>query len=163
MIKPESRILEVGAFEGMATVWFLENISNCRMTVVDTFEGDQQNIEMVGGFIGVKDRFLSNIEPYKDRVKVIEGDSRIELPEIKGGIYDVVYVDGSHADDCVWSDAISAYRLVKDGGLILFDDYDMSYTDNKGVRYEPKNMIDKFIAEYPVEVIHTAWQMWVRK
>lgn len=163
LIKPESKILEIGAFEGMSTIWFLENIQNCRVTVIDTFEGDQQNIEMTNGFVGVKERFLSNIDQYKDRVRVIVGDSRLELPEMKGGVYDVVYVDGSHTDECIWSDAVSAYRLVKDGGLILFDDYEMCYTDNNGVRYEPKKMTNKFISEYPVEIIHTAWQMWVRK
>lgn len=163
LIKPNAKILEIGAFEGMSTIWFLENIEGSHVTVVDTFKGDQQNIEMTDGFVGIKEHFLSNIEPYKDRVRIIQGDSRIELPEIKGGIFDVVYVDGSHADDCVWSDAISAYRLVKKGGLILFDDYQMTYTDNDNVYYAPKKMIDKFIAEYPVQILHTEWQLWARK
>ena len=40
--KPDLRFLEVGCFEGQATIWLLENVltdTSSRITVVDTFTG----------------------------------------------------------------------------------------------------------------------------
>lgn len=162
-IKEKSkRILEIGAFEGMSTLWFLENLPKCHVTVVDNFLGDTQNHEMVGDFKKIKDRFLKNTEEHKKRVYVLEGDSKEVLPKIEGE-FDVVYVDGSHRDDYVISDAKNAYRLLKKGGILIFDDYIMEYTDRNGVTYAPKKIIDEFIRSYGVEPIYIAWQMVLRK
>ena len=36
--------------------------------------------------------------------------------------FDVIYVDGSHFADDVLTDGINAWRLLKQGGIMIFDD-----------------------------------------
>ena len=36
--------------------------------------------------------------------------------------YDIIYIDGSHEARDVLEDAVLAYRLLKIGGLLIFDD-----------------------------------------
>lgn len=46
--------------------------------------------------------------------------------------YDIIYIDGSHVNKDVLEDAIIAMRLLKEGGVLIFDDYarrDLSYSD----------------------------------
>jgi predicted O-methyltransferase YrrM len=37
--------------------------------------------------------------------------------------FDLAYIDGSHQAPDVLFDAVAAFRLVRPGGLIIFDDY----------------------------------------
>ena len=37
--------------------------------------------------------------------------------------FDIIYVDGSHTADDVMADAVLSWGLLKEGGIIVFDDY----------------------------------------
>lgn len=41
----------------------------------------------------------------------------------EGQQFDLIYVDGSHFADDVLTDGITAWRLLKDGGVLIFDDF----------------------------------------
>jgi predicted O-methyltransferase YrrM len=37
--------------------------------------------------------------------------------------FDVIYIDASHSDSAVKSDSENAFRMLKDSGIIIWDDY----------------------------------------
>jgi hypothetical protein len=61
--------LEIGCFEGRATCWMLVN-TKARVTVIDTFRGSPEMIELGLNIDGIKHRFLENIKPWKGRVTI---------------------------------------------------------------------------------------------
>jgi hypothetical protein len=114
--KPGLRYLEVGVFEGGSVLWMLQNVltdPGASATVIDVFEGD------------LKRRFLANLKKSGDerKVTVIGGYSQVELRRQPLDGFDVVYIDGSHSADDVLEDAVLSWRLLKPGGLLIFDDY----------------------------------------
>lgn len=118
--RPGLRYLEVGTYEGGSLLWMLENVltdPGARATAIDPFEG--------GPGEGYRSRFEENLRRAGavDRVTVIKGYSQVELRQQPLASYDIVYVDGSHAAADVLEDAVLCWRLLKPGGLLIFDDY----------------------------------------
>jgi len=62
-------------------------------------------------------------------LKLLLGDSKITVPayaENHTGEFDVCHIDGGHLAPEFTSDYESSMKLLKTGGLIVFDDYDYS-------------------------------------
>jgi len=110
--------LEIGCYEGRATVWLLEN-TKAILTVIDTFEGSKEH----GDESTLFDRFSENIKPFNGRIWVLEGASQDRLKMLDRDYYDFIYIDGSHQASDVLEDAVLAFPLLKSGGMIIFDDY----------------------------------------
>ena len=110
--------LEIGCYEGRATVWLLEN-TKAILTVIDTFEGSKEH----GDESTLFDRFSENIKPFNGRIWVLEGTSQDRLKMLDRDYYDFIYIDGSHQASDVLEDAVLAFPLLKSGGMIIFDDY----------------------------------------
>jgi hypothetical protein len=156
--REDLRYLEVGAYEGRSVLWMLENVltdPSARATVVDVFDGP------------FKDRYFANIERSgaADKVESITGFSQVVLRQLPLNTFDVIYIDGSHADDDVLEDAVLSWRLLKEGGLLIFDDYRWFRGGPEGITELPKNAIDPFINCFKdhVEVIHNSYQLILRK
>jgi len=111
--------LEIGCYEGRATVWLLEN-TKAILTVIDTFEGSKEH----GDESTLFDRFSENVKPYVEMVDVLKGTSqdklRLLIPE---ETYDFIYIDGAHYAMNALEDAVLAFPLLKQGGIMIFDDY----------------------------------------
>ena len=126
---PALRVLEIGVFEGRSTCWLLENFCkspDSTIVAVDTFQGgvEHRNLEL-GSLRG---RFESNIAVIGSpaRVEVREGESFRELCALvaeKVPLFDFISVDGSHQAADVLADAALAFRLLRSGGVMAFDDY----------------------------------------
>jgi len=54
----------------------------------------------------------------------------------------LIYIDASHYAPDVLSDAVIAFKLLKPGGMLIFDDYLWSGDEN--IVYYPKIAIDAF-------------------
>lgn len=69
--------------------------------------------------------FMSNLEAsgQKEKVTVHRGFSHEEVPRFDDGSFDIIYIDGNHEPEYVLEDAVLAFRKVKVGGFIIFDDY----------------------------------------
>jgi predicted O-methyltransferase YrrM len=150
----ECSLLEVGCHEGRATTWLLENIAThprATITCVDMFE--QPNF-----------RHNVRVSGSESRVDLRLGLSREVLRLLPLDSYDFVYIDGSHAVVDVLEDAVLAFRLVKCGAPIAFDDYlwDDPEFNQKGV---PKPAIDAFLELYKAKttVLAVTHQVWLRK
>jgi hypothetical protein len=133
---PIKSVLEVGCYEGRATVWLSENVLGERVDydVVDTFGGSITESGMVGtanrlegdkSFI--QTNFEHNISFFKDRISfnIHKGYSQHELPKLveAGKQYDFIYIDASHQSDDTFVDGYFANKMLKKGGLIIFDDF----------------------------------------
>lgn len=115
------RFVEIGCFEGRSTVWFLERWPAATAVVIDTFAGSSDIPTELSA--GVRERFNENMQAFKDRVTVFAADSFTILPFLMRGIYDFVYVDGSHEAHDVFADGVMALQLLRPEGLLVFDDY----------------------------------------
>ena len=141
-------------------MWMLENIlthpSSC-MTVIDPF------FTRLGR--DIESAFSANLQQSggADRTTVIKGFSQEELRELPAQFYDIIYVDGSHSADDVLEDAVLSWRLLKDGGLLIFDDYELPILVSP--RDRPKPAITAFVRCYrrELKVIHRDFQVVVQK
>ena len=154
--------LEVGAYEGRSVIWMLENVltdPNCRVTAIDLFDGP------------FKDKYYANIKlsGFADKVTTIENYSQLALRELPLDSFDIIYIDGSHAKADVLEDAVLSWRLLKKGGLLIFDDYQYIGTFDHwdmGNAYDfPKAGIDAFAQCFvdKFEVVHNDYQFIVRR
>jgi predicted O-methyltransferase YrrM len=157
--KPNLHYLEIGTSEGRATFWMLENIlthPTCRATGIDPFFGK-----------GQEQRFYENVEKFghPEKVRIIKGLSQDVLPQLPPASFDIIYVDGSHLAGDVLFDAVDTWRLLKDGGVVIHDDYMWHYTDSRPTEMRPLVAIDAFITSMrnTVEVLHRGRQVILRK
>ena len=158
--------LEIGSFEGMSTIWMLENIlteESSQIFCIDAWA------EWTGdAFV----RFVSNINKtgFRNKVHIVKGDSSEELRVFPNHYFDFIYVDGNHDEKAVIKDAIGSFRVLKRGGIIAFDDYllGVRYPNSHGSKAmngSAKKAIDYFIENFKdeLDVIHNDYQLWIRK
>ena len=161
-----STFLEIGSFEGMSTIWMLENIlteESSQIFCIDAWA------EWTGdAFV----KFVSNINKtgLKDKVHIVKGDSSEELRIFPKEYFDFIYVDGDHDEKAVIKDAIGSFRVLKKGGIIAFDDYllGIRYPNSPGSKAmngSTKKAIDYFLDVFQdeLEIIHKDYQVWIRK
>lgn len=117
------RFLEVGIFEGRSTIWFCENVltgPRCRYFAIepDPAPNMAHNFDLLRERTDVQ---LMHIPDYSERVlpKMASERSRIDFG----------YLDGDHNAQGNLRDAVMMWELLKVGGLMLFDDYEMEATD----------------------------------
>ncbi|HEX9059563.1 MAG TPA: class I SAM-dependent methyltransferase [Clostridia bacterium] len=157
------KFLEVGCYQGQATVWNLKNIlshEKATMTVIDSFEGGSDQEAFADDINGGKllDTFKSNIAPWANKVIIKQGMTYDVLPTLRKRWYDWIYIDAGHGADEVYSDAVLSWPLLKKGGLLFFDDYTWlwSYMGiDKPETENPKYGIDKFLLEHQGEYEET--------
>ncbi len=162
MGQPKVHYLEIGLYEGMSALWMLENVltdETAHLTGIDPFLGDY------------KQRLFSNLERsgFSDKATVITGFSQVVLRAQTQDRYDIIYIDGSHATKDVLEDAVLSWRLLKNGGILIFDDYRWvglgSQCEFDSSSDYPKVAIDSFATCYQgdFEVIHNSDQLILRK
>jgi len=146
--------LEIGSFEGRSALWLMENVCthpDASLTCVDVWENAD-----------VQRRFDSNLSTKADKIVALRGPSWQELKKLPELHYSFAYIDGCHEGLNVMEDAVLAFRLVKPGGLICFDDYKW----RKPHRYRfPKDAIDPFLNLWgqEIELLEKKTQVWLRK
>jgi predicted O-methyltransferase YrrM len=157
--KPGVKYLEVGVYEGRAAMWIAENVltdPTSELVGLDLFSGDY--VDAYGPY---EQRYRNNVRKtgLGDRATTIKGYSQVELRKLPLAHYDIIYVDGSHVNANVLEDAILVWRLLKDGGLLIFDDY-----GNQGTT-DPRIGVDTFMRFFGrhFEVIHNDLQLMMRK
>ena len=83
-------------------------------------------------------------------VELIAGTTHETLPgfaDANRGQFDFVYLDGGHSLETIASDWACAHRMVRPGGLVVFDDYYLN-DDTKGA----KPLIDGLVKDPAYEV-----------
>lgn len=122
------KFLEIGAFEGRATCWMLENglVDNGEIVCIDPYS--HSDFDPTIDMKAVELRFWHNVKsimtPTQSVYSFKEPSYRALAEMIKRDYaFDFIYVDGSHAPDVALTDACMAWGLLKQGGVMLFDDY----------------------------------------
>lgn len=161
-IKPH-KILEVGTYEGASACYMVQQMANefpIELHCIDTWAGGVEH--QLGGFVesdmpSVEERFNHNIAraiklaAYQVDLTVHKCFSDEALAKLlvagKKNYFDFIYIDGSHQAPDVLADAVLAFKLLRVGGLIVFDDYlwseNMPY--GKDPLRCPKPAIDAFV------------------
>lgn len=153
------KFLEIGSFEGRSTCWFLKNglADDGKMVCVDTFkpywytEGD------------LFEKFQENIREAKKKYQIVSTfamespKALMQLHQQKHD-FDFVYIDGDHTPSGVLTDAVLAWGLLRQNGVMLFDDYEY---DQEPTKIGINAFLDAFDGQY--EVILQNYQLAVRK
>lgn len=122
---------------------------------IDTWEGSKENQEdyyVINGTL--YDKFLSNIEPVSDYIKVIKSDSVEASFLYEDNSIDFLFVDGSHEYEDVKKDLIVWFPKVKKGGVMAGHDYT---GDWKSVR----KAVDEFGFENNLKVSAISVGSWI--
>ena len=82
------------------------------------------------------------LNKFKDNIHLIKGNSNKILSKIDMKKIDYVFLDGGHEYNTVKNDLESCKKVILNNGVVLCDDYDLSYAP--GV----KKAIDEFIEKY---------------
>ena len=134
-----TRILEIGSYEGASACYLIEKLAaykDIELHCVDTWEGGVEH--KAGGMAeaympDVEKRFHSNIKMAISKVEnavqlvLHKGVSDLALSKLiaegKLGYFDFIYIDGSHQAPDVLCDALLSFRLLRNNGVMAFDDY----------------------------------------
>ena len=127
-------VLEIGCYEGRATIFLCEKVlqEGVNYDIIDTFGGTLEESGMGGTAERLKDEdfiynnFTHNISFHSHiNFNINKGYSQHILPTLveQDKQYDFIYVDASHRADDTFVDAYYAHKILKPGGLIIFDDF----------------------------------------
>src|ERR1700693_1213356 len=151
----EPAVLEVGSGVGGSAVAFLDLLPLSRITCIDIFGNPQQEQD-----------FDFNFAPFGSRVEKINSRSHPALDALAqaGRRYEVIYIDGSHARDDTLVDSLLAWRLLKDSGVMIWDDY-VWELGHLPTEERPMAAIDLFLNLYAekLTVVERGYQVIVRR
>lgn len=129
-----TRMLEIGSYEGAAACYLIAKLAKHKrieLHCVDSWGGgvEHRDVDMAG----VEARFQANLAtaasaaPHGVDLHVHKGSSDVVLAALltqgKALYFDFIYVDGSYQAPDVLCDAVLAFRLLRVGGIMVFDDY----------------------------------------
>lgn len=158
--------LEIGCFEGLTSNYIVENLlSNTgKLVCVDPLTNNYLNDDLTEKYVNDNEtiysyfnnqyeRFIENTKHNSDRIQLFKKLSSEIYPvllEKYNGQFDLIYIDGDHRTSAVYIDAINCFKLCKNGGIIIFDDYGWGEKYNE----DATNIgIDKFLNEYQDQYI----------
>jgi len=174
MLPERKKFLEIGSFEGRSTVWIVENMmeDGGEIYCIDTWEGGEEHSEE--DMAAVEARFAHNRQVLMGKYhhRHITRDKGTSTERLAGwlasspaptGVFDFIYIDGSHIAKDVLTDACMAWPLLKPKGLMVFDDY--MWGNPRDILHRPKPAIDAFcnIFAEEAEIVHVGYQLVVRK
>ena len=165
LAKKPKFFLEVGVFHGVTARNVCELLyqihgSSFQYIGLDLFEVNNENkseiipnTEFSNPLKKIYFKYIKKQDPYsisavrdllkkfKNNVNLIKGNSNIILKKIDMSKIDYVFLDGGHNYETVLNDLKCCNEVVKNNGVILCDDYDLTFAP--GV----KKAIDEFVLE----------------
>ncbi|MEO1241795.1 MAG: class I SAM-dependent methyltransferase [Pseudomonadota bacterium] len=131
------RILEIGVLFGVASICFRKLCApyfrDISLTLLDPFEGyyEQDVADLITGVPVSREALEENIlNPTAQHAdyEVISGFSHDPaiVSQLEGREFDLLLIDGDHSYEGVKKDYELYAPMVREGGIILFDDYDVA-------------------------------------
>lgn len=162
----EILVLEIGAFEGLSTTFFLDNY-NSRVLSIDPFITKDTTTPVLKETIDIFNKNISICKRGENHI-LYRKFSHDALPRLlmNETEFDYILVDGSHMAGDVLTDAIYSFHLVKKGGYIFFDDYQYSLRVENGDKMDkPTKGIDTFLSLYKdqIEIKHIGYHLVIQK
>jgi SAM-dependent methyltransferase len=129
---------------------------------VDTWEGSEEAEHTQIDFEKVFKYYERRISPYQTviRLKMTSDEYFAGKNETR---FDFIYIDGDHTSHQVGKDAENAWKLLKPGGIMAFDDY--RWGEDLKPELTPKPAIDRFLAKYTgeYELLSKDYQVWIER
>ena len=138
--------LEIGCFEGLSSFYVLSQFKFVNAYFLDIWDEPNKNSKsLTDDFNKVEKLFDKNLSKFN--FTKIKDDSVISMRKLlrKNMNFDFIYIDGSHNGEDILSDAIEAFKILKKGGLIFFDDF-LQYELNRKIQSYVG--IEKFLELY---------------
>ena len=107
------RVLEIGSYAGLSTICMARTALH--VTCVDYWDG-----RATGSPCNTLEEFKSNIKRHKVEQKIAIRYPSDILPYQQ---YDMIFVDGSHEEDDVYTDLVYAADMLAPDGIIVAHDY----------------------------------------
>jgi SAM-dependent methyltransferase len=141
-IKNIRNILEIGSYEGRSCIYFGKKFTDAKITCVDTWSGSDEHLNIK--FQEIENNFDKNILTHLDneRVEKLKLSSDVFF-EKNNKFFDLIYIDGDHQTDQVNKDINNAWRILKDGGYLILDDYTWWWYND--LNKNPASAINNFI------------------
>ena len=173
LLSKPKKFLEIGIFQGVTARNICELLykihdNNFKYIGIDKFDLDEKANNEIIPSNNFKNplkqfyyRYIVKENPYSlksvknllkkfdKNIDIFIGDSKVILPKIDLSEINYVFLDGGHSYDTVINDLINCKVVVENNGVILCDDYDLSYAP--GV----KKAIDEFVAkeQYDIKIL----------
>ena len=173
LLSKPKKFLEIGIFQGVTARNICELLykihdNNFKYIGIDKFDLDEKTNNEIIPSNNFKNplkqfyyQYIIKENPYSlksvknflkkfdKNIDIFKGDSKVVLPKIDLSDIDYVFLDGGHSYDTVINDLINCKVVVENNGVILCDDYDLSYAP--GV----KKAIDEFVAkeQYDIKIL----------
>ena len=168
--------LEIGVFHGATSRNVCELLysvhgNDFKFTGIDLFSKDTKflkdehipNTKFSNPLKTIYYKYIVRLDPYsiksvlrllkkfQNNVNIIKGNSNKVLKEINLDEFDYVFLDGGHKYETVKNDLENLTQVINNNGIILCDDYDLSYAP--GV----KKAIDKYVFEkkFNLKILHS--------
>lgn len=154
--------LEIGSYQGLTSNYICDELlvdkQNCRLICVDPLREfytenwmDEEHLAM---FRGQYEIFINNTQ--EQPIELIRKKSEDAYEELNNYLFDMIFLDGDHAPEIVYKDAVFAINHLKLGGHIILDDYGW---------HDTHIGIDKFLKEYEdvITILHKDYQVVVKK
>ena len=151
IINPK-KILEIGSYEGAAACYLIDKLGQnnfLEVHCIDTW-AESDDISKDDAHV-IEKAFDYNIQlaisktQNKSKYFKYKSQSHLVLSKmmIEGnGDFDLIYIDASHYAVDVLTDAVLSFKLLKAGGIMIFDDY--LWAGDENIVYYPKIAIDSF-------------------
>ena len=159
----ENKILEIGCFEGLSSVFFADNFLdniNSTLTCVDPFLTINNNDHK---------QFLQNNEEmnFDFNISNCKNVDKITIHKITSDIffeknnqtYNFIYIDGCHEPDFIKRDMENSFNILEKNGIMWMDDY------GGGDGIQIKNAMNTFLEKYngQYQLIHSGYQLAIIK
>jgi len=162
--KKPKNFLEIGIFHGVTARNVCELLNaihgdNFKFTGIDLFMTEYEilkdefapNTKFSNPLKNIYYKYIQRINPYsyeavknllkkyKNNIEIIKGNSNKVLQTIETHYFDYVFLDGGHKYETVLFDLKCLTKVIENNGIILCDDYDLTYAP--GV----KKAIDEYV------------------
>jgi predicted O-methyltransferase YrrM len=157
----ENKILEIGCFEGLSSVFFADNFLdnlNSHLTCVDPFLTIDNNDHSIFLQNNQEMNFDYNISNCKnaDRITIHKITSDIFFKN-NNETYNFIYIDGCHEPDFIKRDMENSFNVLEKNGIMWMDDYG----GGVGIKNTMNTFLEKYNGQY--ELIHLGYQLAVKK
>ena len=159
----ENRILEIGCYEGLSSVFFADNFidnQHSSLTCVDPFLTIDNNDHCYLLQNGEELNFDYNISNCKNTDKItIHKITSDNFFENNNKTYNFIYIDGCHEKEFIKRDMENSFNILEKGGIMWMDDYRV------GNGIISKKKMDYFLEKYNghYELIYKGYQLAIRK
>ena len=155
-------VLEVGSYEGLSALFWVR-FFDANVTCIDNWQNALQPPTDVGTLLAAQaEKNFDRNASATGKCRKMKTHSTLGLDYLneRGETFDLIYIDGDHARDQVMIDSLLAWRLLKPGGLMIWDDW-REYAPGGTDELRPETAIAAFCAWHHPDVIADTGQQLI--